>query len=470
MIKNLTQITTAVSVLLLPLAAFSEGGGREIGNGGNSIVCETSNTAGEKTKSAYMLDLYEGRVLYNLETITETGALPEKELAEQTVSKLETLDQTYAALVRHELENVIQKINLLPPGEGITPIPDSFHVSYPKHCDIKQLANYTKEHGILIDQDIWNLLDPIHRAALFVHEAVYKVERDLFGATNSIHARKIVAYLFSQTGLTPELWKEKIRPLALLQFDGVDRFFGQFGTTSGNVTLSFILRNAGNGTSSKIAITLTSPSSKIWVLHREHDGCSGNTLETGETCVFRITFLAGTNGQTAGFYKADLRATAIVGGTITRIVSGTSKYAWTGSTYHWSHRLFDDTTFVQPGSPCATKGGSFYQYVTTVPAGTQSLYRRNSQGDGLCPGQWYYQIPTNDPRNNASGFLRECNKDGVTWQSNQGATSPGHFNVAYLCAPVGSAEILWADGRDEMATPGSCMNENTYIIKQYSCL
>lgn len=462
------KLTVLLLVLsaLLSFSAFAEGHAE--GNGGNSIVCETVNEAGEKIKYAHVLDLYEARELYRLETITEAAGLSETLLAQQIVSKLEDLDETYARLVRAEFEDVVRKINLLAPGQGLTPIPDSFHVSYPKYCDIKQLANYTKEHGILIDHDIWNLLDPIHRAALFVHEAVYKVERDLFSAKDSIHARKIVAYLFSKSGLTPKLWLEKIRPIALLQFDGGDNAFGQYGGGSNNSTISYTLRNAGNGPSSKITVSVKSSSPRMWNLDQAADECSGTNLAAGESCVFNVTFRAGVQGQTAGSYTAALGVTALVGGTMTRTLAGTAMYTWSGGLDHWSRRSLEGTEQAAPGLRCMIKGGAYFQNVAHLPAGTQHLYRRDSRGDFLCSGQWYYQIPPGEPQNSGSRFLRGCGTESPTWSSSIGTSGQGHFELSYLCAPVGSPDIVWGSGLAG-ATIDSCNTGNTYLIKPYFC-
>lgn len=451
----------------MSLNALAEGGGHEVGNGGNSIVCETVNATGEKTKYAHVLDLYEARELYRLEPVTNTDGLSEKPLARQIVSKLEALDETYAQLVRVQLEDVVRKISLLAPGQGLTPIPDSFHVSYPKYCDIKQLANYTKEFGILIDQDIWNLLDPINRAGLFVHEAVYKTERDLFGATDSISARKIVAYLFSKSALTPEIWRKEIRPDAKLQFERFGRNTGNHGVTRSNSAVEYTLRNVGNGTSSKIAIAIESSSPKMWALNSESDECSGKSLDSNESCRFKVTFRAGENGQTAGTYSAVLNADATVGGKTSQTIFGTSQYAWTTST-HWSVEFFDDVASVEAGFPCMARGASYYQKVAHIPSGVQYLYQRDSNGDALCHGRWYYQIPPNAVQNKNSGLLRECNIENPVWPSNDRAGVAGRFEFSYLCAPVGSPDTVWGNGNDG-ATVGSCNKDRTFVVKPYFC-
>jgi hypothetical protein len=67
-----------------------------------------------------------------------------------------------------------------------------------------QLANFTFDGRLLIASDLWSApqFSDQGRAALLMHEIVYKALRDQVGETNSSRSRAIVALLFST--LSPE--------------------------------------------------------------------------------------------------------------------------------------------------------------------------------------------------------------------------------------------------------------------------
>ncbi|MEK7690734.1 MAG: hypothetical protein AAB425_06915, partial [Bdellovibrionota bacterium] len=73
-------------------------------------------------------------------------------------------------------------------------------------CYLEGLALYNDETQILeVDGKLFNspLLSTTQKAALFVHEAVYKVFRQQRRVDSSILVRKIIAYLFSKQGFHP---------------------------------------------------------------------------------------------------------------------------------------------------------------------------------------------------------------------------------------------------------------------------
>lgn len=196
----------ALSLSLLAATAWA-GDGQVIGNGGNAVYCKTP------VPSARLLDLYEGQIFYGVKPPVYL-TLPREPIAwaKRQVERLTPLDPDYAGLVKDELGVVMRKFRLLPAGHSLVYIPDSFHVAVPAECAIRQLAIYSKDFGLVVDGDLWALMSDFERGALLVHEAVYKVERDLVKATDSIATRRIVAYLFSGEELTLQAWRRVIRP------------------------------------------------------------------------------------------------------------------------------------------------------------------------------------------------------------------------------------------------------------------
>lgn len=203
--------TSALGVLLLGLASLSiraplvRAGGSDVGNGGDVVFCATPVARAE------MLDLYEGRELYGLKIQQlRSVKLSDENLARKMIEKIDRVDPHYYEWVATELEKVLKMRRYLSPNTALTPIPDSGHPIFPRNCRVTQLANYIDNFGILIDRKYWGLLDITNRAAATVHEAVYKIERELNNAQNSIVSRRIVAFLFSTTELNADLWP-KIR-------------------------------------------------------------------------------------------------------------------------------------------------------------------------------------------------------------------------------------------------------------------
>lgn len=81
------------------------------------------------------------------------------------------------------------------------PVDDANNVVVPNNCQLEQLANYTNQNQILVNGEIYNSLNDSNKAALVVHEALFKIFR-MYGATNSVRARKSVALGFSNIDLT----------------------------------------------------------------------------------------------------------------------------------------------------------------------------------------------------------------------------------------------------------------------------
>jgi len=168
------------------------------GGGGKSVVCRNSDGS---IKSAELLDLYEGRIFYKL-NIPNSGI--DSFILGQ--AKMETLAKGRSAQTatnfRSMFTGIFARKNILPTGVGLNPTEDSDHIITPRPpCYIEQLAIY-KQDELFIDGDIWNALNETNKAALIVHETLYKFFR-MFGETNSVRTRRHVAFVFSGIEPTP---------------------------------------------------------------------------------------------------------------------------------------------------------------------------------------------------------------------------------------------------------------------------
>lgn len=195
--KTLTSLLAAIFITSTAHAAKSSAAfqpllsGVDSSGGGNAVVCR--NTKG-RIKSAEVLDLFEARVLYGL-TIPKT-AETSVDLAERHIGFAGHLNPLYFMELERDFQRVVKNAKVLPPDIGLRPIDDSFSPALPKNCAIEQLAAYQINNELYIDGEIWQALDETNRAALYIHESIYKAMRS-FGAKNSVRSRKITGYLLS---------------------------------------------------------------------------------------------------------------------------------------------------------------------------------------------------------------------------------------------------------------------------------
>ena len=166
--------------------AHASAGGVD-GGGGKSIVCR--DTAGA-IKSAEVLDLYEGRVLFGL-NIQESN----EPRTTQIKNALNAIPVNSRGLIEVYVNQVQKNMKITPAGTQLLQIDDSFEVIVPNGCAAEQAANYYNDKMILVSGDIWASLSETGKAALILHEAVYAANR-IVGATNSRQSRHIVANIF----------------------------------------------------------------------------------------------------------------------------------------------------------------------------------------------------------------------------------------------------------------------------------
>ncbi len=92
-----------------------------------------------------------------------------------------------------------------------------------------------------------------------------------------------------------------------------------YGTTSTNSDLTFILKNIGEAPSSQISVTLTGTDPSAWFISA--DNCKDQILAPNIQCTVQVTFLGLT--LSAKSYAAVLNAAATAGGTTTNELKGT---------------------------------------------------------------------------------------------------------------------------------------------------
>lgn len=179
-------------------------------HGGGSYVCRD---AGNKIFWAEVVDLWEGKNLSRLKLhIDKTNAVPAKEQALAAIRKVKAIHGFFAEQVEAEFGPIWDQIQSIvvagDAGTYLAVVPDSMDLERPRYCpgdpsrrpEYEQLINYLDNEPLKADPEVYRGLETeTDRAAIGVHEAVFKVLRDYQGETDSRKAREIVGYLFSNS-------------------------------------------------------------------------------------------------------------------------------------------------------------------------------------------------------------------------------------------------------------------------------
>lgn len=177
----------ALALMALPMLASA--GGSD-GGGGNGVVCFNSQNPKE-ILSVELLDLYEGRALEGLEYTEKSGDYLAiyNDVAKKAASKL-------VSIILGQGKELAKGIKLLPSGVRLRSINDSNEIFIPENCRVEQIANFQGPSRIFIVSDYWNLLSGTNKAALLMHEMLWRMERDR-GYASSARARRTVSRFFA---------------------------------------------------------------------------------------------------------------------------------------------------------------------------------------------------------------------------------------------------------------------------------
>jgi hypothetical protein len=172
----------------------------EKGNGGGAFVCLDHE---EKVLSAESEDLWMGERHWGLKR-PGPDARDEKTIAYEQVEKLKKVNPRFYRQVRAELNKVFEMRRVLSKRIILPIMPDEdYRCPGGLKAEFRQVAIYfDQEPQLVFSKSIFENMSSVDQAALSVHEAIYKVLRDRFGATStdSERAQKIVAHLFSPQG------------------------------------------------------------------------------------------------------------------------------------------------------------------------------------------------------------------------------------------------------------------------------
>lgn len=173
-------------------SASALAGGME-GGGGKTVVCRNPDGS---IRSAEILDLYEGRTVYQLPYRESSDDWQTQVTNILTASGLGTAVTMPRSTVYGWYQNAIEHLTFLPDGTSLKPIDDSLEAVIPDGCALEQTVNYQNDNLILVNGQIWKALSQTQKASLLIHESVYRLLRGV-GETDSRRARHFTAYVVS---------------------------------------------------------------------------------------------------------------------------------------------------------------------------------------------------------------------------------------------------------------------------------
>jgi len=162
---------------LLFASSFSWALGDQKDNGGNVIFCNKNGSM-----EIQLLDLYEGHVAYDFNFVP-AQAKTMAEIFEERVQTLDKWNPTRANLYRQYFKSFSDEAKFLPPGNSIPNIGDEGWATVPDGCELKQIVvqqDIPTPEGIryFVNRDLWAQLSEESKAALLLHEFIYREGRD----------------------------------------------------------------------------------------------------------------------------------------------------------------------------------------------------------------------------------------------------------------------------------------------------
>ncbi len=233
----------AVVVFILLSASPLAYAVKEVGNGGDAIVCRR----GGKITSVRFYDYYEAENVVKL-GVPNTG-LPGATLDERMTTlfaRMERLNPSRAKLYRQWYGEFFQASESeFLTGVELVDIPDTGDGFYPVGCKLEQLViqrtpRFAAERRYTVNADLYQSLDDHGRAGMILHELIL---REVRGQTvphvNSVNARYFNA-LVSTDQLSQLSLKAYFAYLDLLEFEFGDAQFGVPVLVRGEPALTFL--------------------------------------------------------------------------------------------------------------------------------------------------------------------------------------------------------------------------------------
>lgn len=169
------KILVLICFLILGSTNIANALGDEKENGGDIIFCGPA--AGPQYE---LLDLYEAQKLFQWQLIPARGSSTE-EIFEERIKGLEVRDPVRAALYRDFMRSFSHEARFVADSD-FTDVPDEGFKAPPKGCQLRQIVvQYDKPAPdgtrYMINESLWNAISNENRAALLLHEFIYREGR-----------------------------------------------------------------------------------------------------------------------------------------------------------------------------------------------------------------------------------------------------------------------------------------------------
>ena len=190
--KTKVSVKSLIFALVLSSSVFA---GFGAGNGGGAVECVYE----DGTSVMQMADLYEGRLRYSHKHLEFN--LTSKEIIDFAIEKLLIKDPAFALQVYNAVEEFYKKKTVIRSSKLFS-TKDYDFILMEDHCRYLQLATWDESSGkVFVNQSIYEKLSNKGKAALALHEAIYKVNRTKKGHKNSNKTRFLNSKLLSNLSL-----------------------------------------------------------------------------------------------------------------------------------------------------------------------------------------------------------------------------------------------------------------------------
>jgi hypothetical protein len=204
----------AFLVLALSASAFAKGG--EVGNGGDVFQCQNSKSV--------LVDIYEAQAERGIKLDLGPPRLALFSKVDMAIKRLTRLSPIRAKMYSDQAHNFFSEASLIPDAQ-LTPIQDVYNWATPDGCVLKQIAvqivpQFPQDKRYLVSKDLWDQLDDDSKAALILHEVIYR-EAISLGFTNSISVRYFNSLIFSHEldQATPKTFVDTLRSLPFEDYE-----------------------------------------------------------------------------------------------------------------------------------------------------------------------------------------------------------------------------------------------------------
>jgi acetone carboxylase gamma subunit len=165
--------------------------GQGTGNGGDIVICKSSN---DKIITSELLDIYELKEYYFL-NIPEFKNQPFEFILNHYLTEVLHPKWKYYQYYKERIDLFLDRVKFV--NYELEDVADSYHIILPNNCEIKQIAINKMNGEIVINEKLWNKLDSFNKVALVFHELFYE-DAILSGQTDSISTRKTNAHFLTE--------------------------------------------------------------------------------------------------------------------------------------------------------------------------------------------------------------------------------------------------------------------------------